>query len=61
MMVRADTAYGHLFHAAGQFCENQLKACSLNASIRRAYRHLFSFQKKHCSYVWFRIILFFDC
>jgi len=45
MMVRAGTAYGHLFHAAGQFCENQLKACSPNASIRRMYRHFF-FSKK---------------
>ena len=45
MTVRAGTAYRRLFHAAGKFCENQLKACSLRASIRHVYRHLFVSKK----------------
>ena len=28
-----DIVYRHLIHVAGKFCENQLKACSLSASI----------------------------
>ena len=43
--VRTGTAYRYLFHSAGKFCENQLKACSVGVSIRQAYRHPFS--KKH--------------
>jgi len=31
--------YRHLFHAADKLCENQLKACSLSANVRHAYRH----------------------
>jgi len=33
--------YWHLFHAADIFCENQLKACSLNASVSHACWHIF--------------------
>jgi len=33
VMVSTETAYRQLVHAADTFCENQLKACSLSASI----------------------------
>ena len=33
--IATGSMYRHLFHDAGKFCENQLKACRLSASIRR--------------------------
>jgi len=41
----------HVLRAAGKFCENQFKACSLSAIIRHAYGHLFlpkTLQKSKC-------------
>jgi len=36
--ARARTAYRHLFQSAGKFCENQLKVCCPNATMRHAYQ-----------------------
>jgi len=35
--VHIGTVYRHVFHAAGKFCENELKACDLSD----VYQHLF--------------------
>ena len=43
--VCASTVYRQLFHPARTFCENQLKACCLSASIRHAYQHFFVSKK----------------
>jgi len=40
---RRYTAYQYFFRAAGKFCENELKACGLDASITQ---HVFV-SKKH--------------
>jgi len=42
VMVLASTAYRHHF---SRCCKNHVKACSLSASIRHAYRHLIDSKK----------------
>ena len=46
---------GHLFHGVGKFYDKQLKVSGLSASIRHAYRHLFTSKKslhQHISKLW---------
>ena len=53
--VRTGTAYRRLFHTAGgKFCENQLKTCSLSASVRYASSARFCFPKKALALMLFK-------
>jgi len=58
--VHANMMYRHLFHAADIFCENQLKACSLNASVSHACWHIFV-SKKRCKSLFRLVHSVMDC